>query len=269
MTLSFTTAPSANAGSDSDYCENNAAIPLAGDVDLATGGQWTGGNGSFNPDATTLTTLYTPSAAEVAAGSVTLTLVTTGNGGCASESDPVVFTFTSAPTIEAGISQTLCANNAEADLEGSQMGAGGVLWTGGLGTFSPNANDPEATYIPTQSELDAGTVILNIETTANGTCLKVEDQVTMNFTPAPTIAAGTNQSLCENNAEATLNGTVSIASGAEWSGGMGTFVPNNTTLNAVYNPTQAEIDAGSVNICLLYTSPSPRDRQKTRMPSSA
>ena len=27
--------------------------------------------------------------------------------------------------------------------------------------------------------------------------------------------------------------------------------------------------AGIVKICLLYTSPSPRDRQKSRMPSSA
>ena len=28
-------------------------------------------------------------------------------------------------------------------------------------------------------------------------------------------------------------------------------------------------DFGMVNFCLLYTSPSPRDRQKSRMPSSA
>ena len=28
-------------------------------------------------------------------------------------------------------------------------------------------------------------------------------------------------------------------------------------------------DGASVSICLLYTSPSPRDRQKSRMPSSA
>ena len=28
-------------------------------------------------------------------------------------------------------------------------------------------------------------------------------------------------------------------------------------------------DTGRPNICLLYTSPSPRDRQKSRMPSSA
>ena len=28
-------------------------------------------------------------------------------------------------------------------------------------------------------------------------------------------------------------------------------------------------DMGMTNVCLLYTSPSPRDRQKSRMPSSA
>ena len=31
---------------------------------------------------------------------------------------------------------------------------------------------------------------------------------------------------------------------------------------------EAELDDGS-SVCLLYTSPSPRDRQKSRMPSSA
>ena len=30
-----------------------------------------------------------------------------------------------------------------------------------------------------------------------------------------------------------------------------------------------EIEAGNISPCLLYTSPSPRDRQKSRMPSSA
>ena len=34
------------------------------------------------------------------------------------------------------------------------------------------------------------------------------------------------------------------------------------------NPVLANVD-GLVDYCLLYTSPSPRDRQKSRMPSSA
>ena len=33
--------------------------------------------------------------------------------------------------------------------------------------------------------------------------------------------------------------------------------------------TNWEDDKGYCNACLLYTSPSPRDRQKSRMPSSA
>ena len=41
------------------------------------------------------------------------------------------------------------------------------------------------------------------------------------------------------------------------------------------NALQQDVELGKVNwyrdydVCLLYTSPSPRDRQKSRMPSSA
>ena len=45
-----------------------------------------------------------------------------------------------------------------------------------------------------------------------------------------------------------------------------------STLNLGDNVHTVEVDVtnfDSVNNCLLYTSPSPRDRQKSRMPSSA
>ena len=38
----------------------------------------------------------------------------------------------------------------------------------------------------------------------------------------------------------------------------------NVSINIPYRDT-----IGEYNVCLLYTSPSPRDRQKSRMPSSA
>ena len=38
--------------------------------------------------------------------------------------------------------------------------------------------------------------------------------------------------------------------------------------NKIYSKSD-EINTVQKNICLLYTSPSPRDRQKSRMPSSA
>jgi hypothetical protein len=63
-------------------CANNVQVALNGSVTGATGGAWSGGTGSFNPNATTLNATYTPSAAEIAAGTVTLTLTSTGNGNC-------------------------------------------------------------------------------------------------------------------------------------------------------------------------------------------
>ena len=36
-----------------------------------------------------------------------------------------------------------------------------------------------------------------------------------------------------------------------------------------YKPIGFTQDGGDLKPCLLYTSPSPRDRQKSRMPSSA
>ena len=40
-----------------------------------------------------------------------------------------------------------------------------------------------------------------------------------------------------------VNGSVTIATGGVWSGGAGSFTPNNTALNATYTPTATEISA--------------------------
>ena len=45
----------------------------------------------------------------------------------------------------------------------------------------------------------------------------------------------------------------------------------NPTLKVILSEIKQKVNEGSslANACLLYTSPSPRDRQKSRMPSSA
>ena len=43
----------------------------------------------------------------------------------------------------------------------------------------------------------------------------------------------------------------------------------NVDLHGIKEPCAFEGVSGPLNGCLLYTSPSPRDRQKSRMPSSA
>ena len=76
----------ANAGADLVGC-NGAAVPLQGTVTNATGGIWSGGNGSFTGNG--LNVQYQPTNAEILNGSVVLTLTTTGNTNCAAATDQV------------------------------------------------------------------------------------------------------------------------------------------------------------------------------------
>jgi len=59
----------------------------------ATGAMWSGGGGTFNPDNITLNAIYTPSAAEISAGTVTLTLTSIVAGSCIAVSDTMTITI--------------------------------------------------------------------------------------------------------------------------------------------------------------------------------
>jgi gliding motility-associated-like protein len=253
ITLNFTPSPVVNAGVDVTRCANNAQVALNGSVTVATGGVWSGGLGSFNPNNSTLNATYTPTAAEIAAGTLTLTLTSTGNGTCNAVSDSRLITFTPAPTVDAGANGTVCANNAAISLNGAVTIATGAIWSGGTGTYSPNNSTLNATYTPSAAERAAGTVTLTLTTIGNGSCNAVSDQVTFSITPAPTVTAGADQTLCGNNANTTLNGGYTVATGIIWSGGAGTFTPGNTAVNPVYTPTATEIANGSVTLTATTT----------------
>ena len=48
------------------------------------------------------------------------------------------------------------------------------------------------------------------------------------------------------------------------------IVPQEVNLDAFFSPKKLlELQAGLYGVCLLYTSPSPRDVEESRMPSSA
>jgi hypothetical protein len=112
VTYTITPAPTANAGADQTLCSNNAIATLGGSFTVATGGIWSGGNGSFSPSTTNVNATYTPTAAEIANGNVTLILTTTGNGTCVAVTDQVQINYTPSPTANAGPDLSLCRNNA-------------------------------------------------------------------------------------------------------------------------------------------------------------
>ena len=255
MHITIAPAATVNAGPDVAVCSSNAKVSLAGVIGGgATGGTWSGGAGTFNPNASTPNAVYTPSAAEIAAGSVTLTLTTNANGGtCPQVSDQMKITITPAATVNAGQDAIVCATSPNVTLAGAVGGgASSGTWSGGAGTFSPNASTLNATYTPSSAEIAAGSVTLTITTNDPvGPCDAVSDQIKITISPAVVVNAGPDQAVCASSPQVQLAGSVSGgATTGTWSGGAGTYSPSASTLNAKYTPSAAEIAAGTVTLTL-------------------
>src|SRR6202007_3367875 len=163
----------------------------------ATVGTWTGGAGGFTPNATTLNATYTPSAADSLAGVVTLTLTTDNPVGvCNAVSDQMIITINQPASVNANADQTICYGSA-VTLAGTIGGSATVgTWTGGTGSFTPNATTLNATYTPTAADSLAGTVTLTL-TTNNpaGVCNAVSDQMIITINQPATVNANADQTI--------------------------------------------------------------------------
>ena len=244
-----------DAGQDQTLCASSPQVQLAGTIGgTASSALWSGGAGAFGPRNTALNATYTPTAAEVAAGGVTLTLTTNDpTGPCPPVSDQVRLNFNPAATANAGADQVVCASSPQVLLAGSVGGgAASGTWSGGTGTFNPSAAALNAIYTPSASEIAAGSVTLTLSSNdPSGPCGAAGDQMKITINPAAVANAGPDQIVCASSPQVQLAGSISGgASSGVWSGGAGSFAPKNTTLNATYTPTAAEITAGHVTLVL-------------------
>jgi gliding motility-associated-like protein len=218
----------------------------------ASAGTWTGGTGTFIPDRNTTTATYKPTAAEETAGKVILTLESVAVGPCVKDSKTMTITIIPAVTSDAGPDQNICEGSTvtlSAKFGGAAIGGS---WSGGNGTFSPSNTDPNATYMPGAADIIAGKVTLKFTVTngGNSICPGGMDNMDIIIDKLPTVSAGADQTICAGE-PATLNGSIGgSATSATWTGGTGTFSPNNTTLTARYTPSAAEIAAGTVTLTL-------------------
>jgi len=126
MTVKFGPLPAVNAGPDQDVCSQETNIPIAGTITIPGGGTWSGGTGKFASPGQ-LNTTYTPSAADVKNGSVTLVLTANNPGQCYIATDTMKINFIPPPTVFAG-------------------GTVYVL-TGSTITLTPIVSDPNVQYL--------------------------------------------------------------------------------------------------------------------------
>jgi len=155
----------------------------------------------------------------------------------------------------AGTDDSLCAN-VDITLN-SSFGGGAITgsWSSnGFGTFANGLNSVPNTYIPSPLDTLISPIRLILSTT--GYCPVAKDTLFLHVTPAPIVNANVDQSICDNNADIQLNGSVSGgATSGVWSvNGNGTFVPNASSLNAVYSPSPSDIGAGILTFVLTSSN---------------
>lgn len=260
ISLHVIPAPIVNANADQTLCGNNATVTLNGNVvSTANTGSWTTtGTGVFTPTSSVLNPKYISSSADTAAGTIKLVLISTNNGLCNVVTDTMLVTFTDPPNVNAGpTSMTLCANNASVALSGTVTGStlSGKWTTSGTGVFYPNNVQLNTTYLASSADITSSAMTLYLSSTNNGLCLAVTDSIKVNFTPAPNVNAGVDQSICKNNYVTALNGLISGGSSSGvWSGGGGVFSPTNTALTVSYTPAASEFTTGFVILTLTSTN---------------
>ena len=232
------------AGNNLSTCEGMTA-QLNGYATSYQSLLWTtSGTGTFS-DNTILNPVYIPSQADIAAGSVNLTLTVTGLSAGEIAVSSLVLTINPKPTAVAGPDAGVCAGNALAITSASATNYSNLSWTtGGDGTFGdPGLLMPS--YTPGAADLTAGTVLLYLAANTGNACAAAHDTLNLAVHALPTASLAIASTLCHGDSTQltyTLTGTAPFS--ATLAGGELKTIPSSTysewvkpTSNATYQIT--------------------------------
>lgn len=263
--ITVNNAATAVAGTAISTCTTAGAVNItAGSSATNNAGiTWTSnGTGSFTSANSLTLCTYLPSAADILAGSRTLTLTATGNAPCANVISTKTITITTAPTAIAGTTITTCSSSGAVNITAGSSATNqtSVTWTSsGTGTFTNATSLTACTYNPSATDITAGNVILTL-TAVNAGCANATSTKNLTINSVPTAVAGTAINTC------TTSGAVNITAGSSatnfssilWtSSGSGTFTNANSLTACTYNPSVLDILAGSVTLTLRANGNSP------------
>jgi len=246
LLLTVYALPTSSAGIDQTICSINAAT-LSGVTTNAPTQSWSSsGSGTFD-DPTLLNAIYTPSASDISAGTVTLTLTTSSNGACAAASDVMVLTIVTSPTVNAGPDTNICRTGTVFITLNGTTSAPTYSWsTSGSGSWV-NSSTLTPDYYFSGADVSGATTTLYLTATQTG-CPSVTDSLLITYHTAPSSYAGIDDTLCGSAPAVSLSGSASNQSSVIWTNGAGTYSPNATTSATVYNPTAGEISFGGLDL---------------------
>lgn len=257
--------PTASAGAALTMCASATAFPIATTALVANESSvlWTtSGTGTIGSPTSPNGATYTPSPADILAGSVTLTLTAYGNSPCGNATSNKTLTIRRLPTASAGANISICssATSVAIGTDATATNYSSVLWTSsGTGTFGGSTSLTTAAYSPSAADRTAGSVILTLTANAQTPCSgNVTSQKTLTFIGNPSATAGTPVTMCatDTSVNITAGSSASLYSTVQWtSSGTGTFTNANSLTLCTYNPSAADRTAGSVTLTLTAMSP--------------
>jgi hypothetical protein len=234
---------SVSAGANQIVCSNTTNIPIAatvtGDGNLA----WSlSGTGSFSPDDTSLTAFYTPSAADISAGSVNI--FATYTNSCATVKDTTQIIFIQPAVVNAGGDQILCETQNAVTLTGSVTGSTTTgLWSSsGVGSYSPGSAFLTTNYTLTAADKLSGSVRFVLTSTNTGVCNAITDTTNVLIIKSPVVSIISVDTACAG-VNISLQAVVTGGLGkGKWTttNGTGSFNPNDSALIATYVPSVAD-----------------------------
>ena len=155
--------PTADAGPDQTVCATDPDIFLAGSVQNATGGTWSGGGGTYDPSANDLLTVYSPTQSEIAAGFVELILSSTGaGGGCPEASDTVVIYFSDTVVAAPSYATVICHGDQTTINANASGGTAPYTYAWSTGAITSSIVASAGTYSVTVDDVYGCSVTTNV-----------------------------------------------------------------------------------------------------------
>jgi gliding motility-associated-like protein len=112
-----------------------------------------------------------------------------------------------------------------------------------------------ARYYFTQQEKDQGFAVISLQNIGPEGCPNYTDKMTIDIEEPPSVYAGQDEYLCIMDETMNLSGQLLEGNcSIYWEGGMGEFTPDNHSLDAVYQISEDELDAGTIQFILHSSS---------------